>query len=551
MKKNLFRLTAIAVLFPTLFVTTACDKDTPVVAILTTDAPATIEFNADGTGGVSVITVTTDQPAWDFTLSPAEGWLTATASGDKLNLVAAPTTSKEAPAPVVLTITAGNAAVVITVTQKAYVPVPEVAFEIAGLAGEVEVKYTDGSSESATITDGKVSVDFTEAKTVYSISSTTTGEVLIGRALDVANPIELKFDGGALAFRDAVDGATPVGTYAEFAKINEEESVFGWGGTAKSYFQEADIDLLGAESLTTAGLTRQNWIPIGYYDTTNEMMEEWNGFVGIFDGKGHSISNIYIDSDNKGRSFGLFGLLDKEGVLSNIHIVSGSIEAVRYVGSISGSMAWDSRIINCSNAASVTGVGGKYAEGMSLIGGVGGICGNVDASYIIGCKNTGNVSAETLVGGIAGYAFGWTMDPRIQKSVNTGNVTGTTKVGGITGQTEHSLTANYSTGLVSGSGNWIGGISGATPGDPAVENNYWLKYTTGAESGYTGVEWDQVEVPVRPSDTGAEPFSATAWPTSSLNGWNVGEGGWASLGAWAAGGSPAGSGSVFPKLFWE
>lgn len=57
----------------------SCKQDSEIKPLLATDAPEEIVYNADGTGGQTVITVSTNQEEWDFTLSPEDGnsWLAA------------------------------------------------------------------------------------------------------------------------------------------------------------------------------------------------------------------------------------------------------------------------------------------------------------------------------------------------------------------------------------------------------------------------------------------------------------------------------------------
>ncbi|MCL2752079.1 MAG: hypothetical protein FWE62_04915, partial [Firmicutes bacterium] len=47
----------------------------------------------------------------------------------------------------------------------------------------------------------------------------------------------------------------------------------------------------------------KGWIPIGWYDLINNVYRE---FWGVFDGGGHTVSDLYID-DEAGLQHGLFG----------------------------------------------------------------------------------------------------------------------------------------------------------------------------------------------------------------------------------------------------
>lgn len=544
----------------------ACKKDNPTgpEPTLSTDAPAEIVFNADGTGGVSVITVTTNQDSWDHTLTPADGWLSASAEGNELTLVAAPGTSEEdVRGQVELRITAGGATpVVIVVKQTEFIA--EAAFEVEGLAGVVEVTYTDGSSYEATVEDGVIEVpatDIAAGKVVYSISTEDAGEVLIGRKLDGDALISLKFADGALAFRDADgEGNIPVGTYAEFAMLNDE-NIFGGEGEARSYIQDADIDLLGAEGLEAAGLVRQNWEPIGHFEIhgLQEQPTE-KGFKGIFDGGGFVLGNLYINEESEVRSCGLFGMIDWMATLKNIHVVSGSVMGKNHVGGVVGLIYFDSTVIECSNAASVTGVGGSYN---SYNGGVGGIAGNIDSGAVVACYNTGAVSGSKFVGGILGYAYGLS---QVVASYNTGEVSGDMNVGGICGRLESAVKACYNTGKVTATSEIVGAIAGQLVYTETTDC-YWLAHADGAGYGIGDTEYDidnnGNNITITPGNTNAEAFSASVWPASTMAGWAIGTGGWngpwvdwtsgpwSSLGAWSAGGTPDGVNSDFPKLYWE
>ena len=74
-----------------------------------------------------------------------------------------------------------------------------------------------------------------------------------------------------------------------------------------------DIDF-GKENTT-------NWVPIG---------NSQYGFKGTFDGQGHTISNIYINATEEFQ--GLFGVLDKSGIIKNITVAGGSSFISGYKG---------------------------------------------------------------------------------------------------------------------------------------------------------------------------------------------------------------------------
>lgn len=118
-----------------------------------------------------------------------------------------------------------------------------------------------------------------------------------------------------------------------------------------------------------------NFIPIG-------CMDSGYMFRGIYDGGGHTISNLIINANSLDSKFvGLFGKLG--GVVMNLGIESGRISG-DYVGSIAAADgSTDAMIINCYNKADL------YA-----IVRCGGIADNFSVGRILGCANYGHLSGN-------------------------------------------------------------------------------------------------------------------------------------------------------------
>ena len=157
------------------------------------------------------------------------------------------------------------------------------------------------------------------------------------------------------------------------------------------------------------------------------------GFDGSFDGDGHTISGIYhTESDNnaKGKYNGLFGCIDKNGVVKDIIFSKNNyITGYNYVGSI---VSLNMGIIeNCTNYADITATG--FAAG--------GICGFMvnGCGTIKDCENYGNVKAMTYASGICGGSQSGksitTYNYLIENCTNSGNLSTTNGVGsaGIAG----------------------------------------------------------------------------------------------------------------------
>lgn len=140
MKK--FTLVMLAALCAVVIVSCNADYTPPVFNINT---PTEIEFNADGTGEYSVISVDANQE-WDYVLIPANGWLQASRAGNRITLTAEPNTSVTAPTPVTILFTpAETSPVLVTVKQSA-------AASILSINPSVDELFfnADGTSDQAT-----------------------------------------------------------------------------------------------------------------------------------------------------------------------------------------------------------------------------------------------------------------------------------------------------------------------------------------------------------------------------------------------------------------
>ena len=137
------------------------------------------------------------------------------------------------------------------------------------------------------------------------------------------------------------------------------------------YVLTVDIDLAG-----------QEWMPIGTYAPSGESEEEQEipsadyAFTGIFDGQGHTISNLAIHQP-EGWALGLFGCIANAEIgnftLENA-AVDGSVMAADVVG-----------YTYCSTISNVKLTGGKvnvYYTEMSAEGMYGGIAGAGNGSLI-------------------------------------------------------------------------------------------------------------------------------------------------------------------------
>ena len=212
--------------------------------------------------------------------------------------------------------------------------------------------------------------------------------------------------------------------------------------------------------------TSEEWIPIGEYKNDSTIPEDPDNkyFSGIFNGMGHSISNVKIDSTEKVK--GLFGL-NMGGTITNLSMLDCNIKGGIATGGIAGYNYNGGKIINCKVSGNIEEIGARMA---------GGIAGNnIKNSIIENCMNMASVSGPTLIGGITGLQQD---NSYINSSYNIGNIIGNDTSGGIVGMSQGSTTlvkncynrANVKSTKTSGTIN-LGGIAGRCDGG-IIKNTY-------------------------------------------------------------------------------
>lgn len=222
----------------------------------------------------------------------------------------------------------------------------------------------------------------------------------------------------------------------------------------EDFYQEtvrlgSDIDL--------GGLTDEGYGIDGF------RWKNMHGFRGTFDGRGHRITGVYMDTgaDNTG----FFGSVGSDCTIKDLTI-EGSISGGDRTGGIVGTTSKRTVIRNCTFRGTVSGgskegsVGGitgyarqteitgcsSYGRVVSHItttgtdeqplGYTGGIAGYDYSTTITDCTNHADISGnDDAVGGIAGQSI---MAP-VTDCVNKGNVTGSQRVGGISGNNMKSV----------------------------------------------------------------------------------------------------------------
>ena len=203
--------------------------------------------------------------------------------------------------------------------------------------------------------------------------------------------------------------------------------------------KEIDMSTVCHKADAEKQVTELSWIPIGTSYT--------NRYQGTFDGNGKTISNLYIINAAAGY-VGFFGYAEK-GSIKNITFDNAKVNSTaQYTGILAGFeelciIENIKTLANCSveGKEDVGGIAGRASgdigncENHAMVNGansVGGIVGDYRESgkSIISCANYGVLTGTgNYVGGIAGNFDSGT----IQKCANYGDVTGTNYVGNLIG----------------------------------------------------------------------------------------------------------------------
>ena len=289
--------------------------------------------------------------------------------------------------------------------------------------------------------------DAIEGNVTFNVKLTQLPAGMTGNGSE-AKPFVLKTADHLAWFRDYVNGGHP----NAWAKIADD-------------VKEIDMSTVCHEANTATNTKELSWNPIGNSDIS---------YQGTFDGKGKTISNLYINAISENTGFmgyaGFFGYVDA-GSIKNITfnnakvnstgfrstgilaggagsciiediktLASCSVEGIDNAGGIVG-MA-KGNISNCENHAAV--------KGAVYVGGIAGWYDGSDNS-ITSCANYGVVTGSgNNVGGMVGYFRSGT----IQNSANYGNITGYEDVGNLIGNAiECNLNNVLGTGNVTATSN--------------------------------------------------------------------------------------------------
>lgn len=215
-------------------------------------------------------------------------------------------------------------------------------------------------------------------------------------------------------------------------------------GLEAYYELKNDIDC----SATIGWNDGDGFVPIG---------DNGDPFVGILDGKGYAVSDLFMDTTNNGNvPGGLFGQIgdpvDQEGLVKDFGLedvdILGGWSTGGLVGVLYGQV----------NNTYTTG----FVEGTGEVGGLVGSHGGI-YDTVIDSSSSAEVYGDQVVGGLVGYNA---HDTNIINSYATGDVWGEgNNVGGLVGFNSGNIENAHATGNVHSESNLVGGLVGRNDGE--------------------------------------------------------------------------------------
>ena len=290
-------------------------------------------------------------------------------------------------------------------------------------------------------------------------------------SLEQLDALRYDLDGNGLADSDSNTQAYA----AAFPAVALAESCTGCTGyeLARSLdFRHPDSYASGA--INPAWISGSGWVPIAPDYVYGSPHDTSSGYDAVFDGNGHTISNLYIrrmlttadeaqiGADDR-KAVGLFGVVHETGIVRRIGMVDVDLEVTNYedVGGLVG--------VNGGQIA------GSYVRGtIAGVSGVGGLTGE-NFGAILTSYTKGNVSGRSMVGGLSGYNAGV-----ILASYTKSQVSGGSEVGALVGYNHGEILASYAASQTSASEERAGGLVGASLG--TVVASYWDTQVSGQES---------------------------------------------------------------------
>lgn len=296
------------------------------------------------------------------------------------------------------------------------------------------------ANEDGTYTLGYGPYTYTLVKDGYVV---TRGSFSLGSA-DAANVKDGILTVKTAAMPKAGENAWDGKTKTEPKK--DANGVYLIGTAAELAWFAATDGKTSAKLTTDIDLAAYDWTPL-------------NKFYGTFDGDGHMVKNLYINSGSY--PLGIFGYVKTGAAVKNLG-VSGNVTCTAssnaQAGGIAGYLESNAAIENCYSSVNVTSK--KHA---------GGIVGYTAGGAIItNCYGSGNITTtsknECYLGGICGSSYSNTNGATLTNCYSIGDVTGT-----------------------SGAASYLGGLSPDKTAAHYVDNCFYLDGTVSKESSKYGV----------------------------------------------------------------
>lgn len=271
---------------------------------------------------------------------------------------------------------------------------------------------------------------------------------------------------------------------------------------------EVDLDFVGTTYATA--LIAPDIILGAPFDGTT--------FSGSFDGNGHVIYNLTINTSGVNNSYiGLFGNLGESAEITNLGLENVNISTgnnCTYLGSLTGSNLNFCVISYCYATGSIS--GGDSAHSFGGLAGrnnhgstysncyaaveitvgtdsdsIGGLAGDNRGGSAIRCYATGNIIAGTSSRGLGGLVGSHNSSASLSQCYAAGSVSGagnSNDIGGLVGSAGWLVDINdcYATGAVTGGSTSfrIGGLVGEILNTTTINNCYAIGLVSGGDSSY-------------------------------------------------------------------
>jgi hypothetical protein len=205
--------------------------------------------------------------------------------------------------------------------------------------------------------------------------------------------------------------------------------------------------------------------------------------AGEFDGNGHKILNLTLNSDSASQ-VGLFGYLAPGGKVTQLGVENVDVAGGYVVGGLVGGN--NGIVSDCYCSGNVAGddcvggtIGYNWNGSVSNSYSAGSVAGKRDVGGVVGinggaltnCHSSSGITGSYSAGGLAGTNKG-----SVANSYSSGSVTAWYSVGSLVGINEGSLSNSYSSGSVTG---WysVGGLAGVN--SETLSNSYSTASVTG------------------------------------------------------------------------